>query len=1192
VSLGFSLLTSQIPRAQASLQRQDQGSGEALSEHVARQIQALLDEKESRTPVQQKIDSQLLYTMKMHRGLAIAAGVETLNTDVVYDQDDGKTIVDISGRVTNGLLRRLRANGAEILYSDARYGSIRASISLTRLERIAALDGVTFIQPKQEALAGRPKPQEVAQRTVSDAPPGFSERAARVRASISEMLERRDAAEFGLQSVGSVSSQGDVTHKANTARSTFGVNGTGVKIGVLSNGVVNLAASQARGDLGPVTVLPGQTGTGDEGTAMLEIIHDLAPGAQLFFATAFTSITSFAQNIRDLRTAGCDIIVDDVFYFAESKFQDGAPGPTNTNGGVVTQAVNDVTAAGAMYFSSAGNEGNKNDNTAGVWEGDFLNGGASAAPLPLTGNVHNFGGQNFNVITVSGGNAISLFWSDPLGGSANDYDLFILNSTGTTLLASSTNIQNGTQDPFEITGTGANLRVVVLKKTGAADRFLHVNAIRGRFSISTIGQTHGHSAAAEAFSCAATPAANFAAPPNPVGPFPNPHNSTNTVELFSSDGPRKLFFQPNGTPYTPGNVSSTGGIVRQKPDITAADGVSVTGVGGFPSPFFGTSASAPHAAAIAGLLKSAVPSFTNAQIRTALTTSAIDIEAAGVDRDSGAGIIMALEAGNALGIAAAANVDLGTVTAQENPGNGDGFFQPGEGVKLTIQLTNNGSLPATGVNATLTTATPGITVTLPGTSSYPDLPATSGAAVNNTPFTFTILPSFVCGARIEFTLNVTYTGGPSPKQFNFGINTAEPTVITSTLDATAPVAGTGFTTATGMQTGRVTRANPPGACGATKAFPGVTDPANARRFDAYTFTTCASSAPSCVTVTLTNACTGNRQMFDVMYLNSFDPANIGTNYRTDAAASNIVGGPISFSATLAGGTTFVIVVSDVNLAANSAVGCNYTLQVSGACFVCAPTNQPPTAVCQNVTVPAGASCTADASINNGSSDPEGGPLTITQSPAGPYPLGTTSVLLTVVDDKGATSQCTANVTVVDTTPPSITCPSNVTGVAAVTCPVSTTTSISYPTPTASDNCPGLGAVICTPPSGGAFPAGTTTVTCTVADSSGNTATCSFSVVVFNICLQDDSNPAIRLLIDTVTKKYVFFCGATTYTGTGTIAQSGCTFTLDHNAFDRRIRATFSTSTKIGNASAQSPPGTLRCSITDRNMGNNTCNAAP
>src|SRR5262249_53541107 len=81
--------------------------------------------------------------------------------------------------------------------------------------------------------------------------------------------------------VGSQTSQGDLTHRAADLRNWIGPDGTGIKIGIISNGVTNLASSQALGDLGPVTVLPGQTGSGDEGTAMLEIVHDLAPGAQL-----------------------------------------------------------------------------------------------------------------------------------------------------------------------------------------------------------------------------------------------------------------------------------------------------------------------------------------------------------------------------------------------------------------------------------------------------------------------------------------------------------------------------------------------------------------------------------------------------------------------------------------------------------------------------------------------------------------------------------------------------------------------------------------------------------------------------------------------------------------------------------------------------------------------------------------------
>jgi subtilisin family serine protease len=188
------------------------------------------------------------------------------------------------------------------------------------------------------------------------------------------------------------------------------------------------------------------------------------------------------------------------------------------------------------------------------------------------------------------------------------------------------------------------------------------------------------------------------------------------VELFSSDGPRRIFFQADGTEITPGDVSATGGLLRQKPDITAADGVSVTGVGVFPSPFFGTSAAAPHAAAIAGLLKSANSSFTPAQIRMALTGSAIDIEGPGVDRDSGAGIIDAFAALQALGVPGFANLELGEFTATENPGDGNGQLDPGESGKIDIQLKNSGVLDATGITATLTTSTPGVTITQ-GTSA-------------------------------------------------------------------------------------------------------------------------------------------------------------------------------------------------------------------------------------------------------------------------------------------------------------------------------------------------------------------------------------------------------------------------------------------------------------------------------------------
>jgi len=359
---------------------------------------------------------------------------------------------------------------------------------------------------------------------------------------------------------------------------------------------------------------------------MLEIVHDLAPAAQLYFATAFISEASFAQNILNLHSNGCNIIIDDVGYFDESPFQDG----------IVARAVNTVTAAGALYFSSAANSGNLDAGTSGTWEGDFVDGGPAGAPIPEAGRVHSFGATNYNVLTSSGF-TVDLFWADPLGASTNDYDLFLLDSTGSTVVSSSMNRQTGTQDPYERIGGSSGQRIVIVKYSGAA-RFLHLDTQRGRLSIPTAGATVGHSAATNAYSVAAV---------NVASAFPNAFSggSTNPVETFSSDGPRHVFYQADGTPITPGNFLSTGGAIRQKPDIAAADGVVTTlRSGSGLNPFFGTSAAAPHAGAIAALIWSYNPALTPSQIRSLLTSTALDIGPAGIDRDSGAGIVMAYQA--------------------------------------------------------------------------------------------------------------------------------------------------------------------------------------------------------------------------------------------------------------------------------------------------------------------------------------------------------------------------------------------------------------------------------------------------------------------------------------------------------------------------------------------------------------------
>ena len=976
---------------------------------AAQQMLTLQQDKAARTPAQKKIDSNIIYTVRMLAGKPVANGVPFLDTGVDLDDNDN-IVVDMVANVTDQLLQQLTAAGAQVLYKNAGLRSIRAILPPNQIEGIASSPDVIFISPKQGSATTRIQPSApVGSLLRYTLAPGFDRRAASVRRQLAMLLFSTGGTPVTWQ--GSVGTEGDLTHRALAARGVFGVTGAGLKIGVLSDGVTTRSLSQSTGDLpgdcpGPspcLTVLPGQTGAGDEGTAMLEIIHDMVPGASLYFATADTSITSFAQNIRDLRTAGCDIIVDDVFYFVETPFQDGQAASvlSNTNAGVVIQAVNDVVAAGALYFSSAGNEGNLDIGTSGTFEGDF-NGVAAASPLPA-GKVHNFGGNNFDAITATGFDVLGLWWADPLGASGNDYDLYVLDSTGATIVAASTNVQSGTQDPVELIGSNSIVsgdRVVVFQNTGAADLFFHLVIFRGGLAVNTVGETHGHSAASGAYTVAATPAAAAFEPPTPNGPFPNPFTTANQIEAFSSDGLRRVFFNGDSTAITPGNFLHTGGTVLNKPDITAADGVSVTGAGGFPSTFYGTSAAAPSAASVAALVLSAKPGLTAAQVRTALTSTAVDIMGAGFDRDSGAGIVMAFEAINSLGVTGNADPELGTITASENPGNGDGVISAGEGGIVQIQLKNtSGVKAATGINATLTSSTPGVLITQPGASGYADMAAGATGGNNLTPFTFT-LDSTYCSPVATFILTVNYSGGQQ-RTLDFTIPTGAKLSLNNNL-GTKPAGATGVTTATGTQTNRIDRNGVTSTCGSSKVFPTALA-VGSRIFDSYTFTTCQSG---CMQVGLNS--NNGVNLLEAAYSPSFDPTNIATNYQGDPGFSS---NSQLFSINTTASTSYTVVVSGVS---GSSSGTPYTLQIP-ACLVNCNANHLPVAKAHDVTVAAATTGgSGDANIDNGSFDPDGDPITLTQNPPGPYPVGTTSnVFLNATDPQGATSQATANVTVIN-----------------------------------------------------------------------------------------------------------------------------------------------------------------------------------
>jgi hypothetical protein len=122
--------------------------------------------------------------------------------------------------------------------------------------------------------------------------------------------------------------------------------------------------------------------------------------------------------------------------------------------------------------------------------------------------------------------------------------------------------------------------------------------------------------------------------------------------------------------------------------------------------------------------------------------------------------------------------------------------------------------------------------------------------------------------------------------------------------------------------------------------------------------------------------------------------------------------------------------------------------------------------------------------------------------------------------------------------------------------------------------------------------GTTAVTCTATDASGNQQSCSFAVTTFDICIQDDSDSTVVLMFNSLTGDYVFCCSGTKFVGKGEVKKKGGQVTLTHNPADRRLQAMVSQATNTATASLQAPPGTLRCLITVRNLTNNSCNCAP
>ncbi|MGI5506731.1 S8 family serine peptidase [Lentzea sp. CA-135723] len=746
-------------------------AAKTITDRTAAQIAALQSIKKSLTPAESKVDSALVVEARKRVSAATTSALPQVQTGVAVTPKS-TTLVDIRAKqYSEDLVNAVRAAGGQIRAVSPEHRTVRAEVPVAKISEIAARSDVARVEPGSDAMTQDVK----SQKDKKSKAPSKEDKAREIERRLAEKTLSVQAAKVA---------ESDKAHNAEAARGSFRVTGVGVKLCALSDGVSSLTVSQNNGELPAVDVLTGQAGSGDEGTAMLEILHDIAPNAELGFATAFNGDASFADNIKKLRfELGCDVIVDDVIYFNESPFQDG----------IIARAVDAVVADGAMFFSSAGNQGNVVDGTSGHYEGQFVDSGVGVGKF--AGSAHDFNPdpnqkQLFNPLSnFSGDTPTVLHWADPLGQSANDYDLYLVNAQGNVVTFSQNN-QDGAQDPYERINTPASstgTRLAVVKYRGE-DKYFALSLFGGRFADSndglkkyvTPGTTRGHSAANGAISVAAAPAAGALPfdlepgdPANPRGPFPGAYDGTQKPERFTSDGPRKTFFAPDGTPLAQ---------TRQKPDITAADGVT-TSVPGF-APFFGTSAAAPNAAAIAGLILSGNPTLTPAEVKEALTTTAIDIVESGVDNRTGAGIVMADRALAYTGASpqALARAQKPTVV---NDNDGSAFLKPGTTSTVTVPVANNGDGSAASTSVVLSTTSAGVTIA-PRSKYYGNIDP--GQTVSNT-FKVTVPANAALGSAVKLDARVTYSGATSPGTTSFTLRVGEPSRQYQTFAYTgAPIA--------------------------------------------------------------------------------------------------------------------------------------------------------------------------------------------------------------------------------------------------------------------------------------------------------------------------------------------------------------------------------------------------------------------
>lgn len=474
---------------------------------------------------------------------------------------------------------------------------------------------------------------------------------------------------------GSVQSEAVKALKVNLVRERFNYTGKGVKIGVIANSYNILGGAEAgvkSGDLpGPnnpngyvtsVSVLSefqsDSNLSNDEGRAMIELIHDIAPDAEILFYSGANGFFDFADGIRELAMAGADIIVDDIFYFSSPFFQNG----------VVAQAVNEVSEQGVIYFSAAGNQGQAS------YESDFNPGPDGLLhdfdPGPLFDGFQTIEipANTSSVIVLQWDQSSSQFSDHPQESDTNnrtDLEVVIIDpdtqkqnvvnqDPNTTNAQEIFNFNNTDDTPklfeiaFRVNSGPVPQRIKWVNYRGLVGNIEH-------YDPSNSSTIVGHPNAEKAIAVGAVP---FFLTKN----FKNRKNSavSNTSSLgglllrLNDDGTRKIVpldtRKPNFMATEGANTTFFGTDIR---DTLNLSGTSIIVEEDNNPNFFGTSAAAPNAAAIAALILQSNPNMSRENVQKTLSDTAEDMDSPltedfdkGYDRKTGFGLIDAAKAIN------------------------------------------------------------------------------------------------------------------------------------------------------------------------------------------------------------------------------------------------------------------------------------------------------------------------------------------------------------------------------------------------------------------------------------------------------------------------------------------------------------------------------------------------------------------